>query len=84
MNRGIVALFGTHRASSIDAIKSYTSTFHMPFVTPSMASNTTGQHNAYELYLSPLYAGALVSIIRKYDWGKIYYLYSDTEGRWSV
>ena len=81
MSRGIVALFGTHRASSINAIKSYTSTFQMPFITPSMALNTTGQQKDFELYMSPLYAGALVSIIKKYEWRKIYYLYSDDEGR---
>ncbi|KAK2192982.1 hypothetical protein NP493_19g11001 [Ridgeia piscesae] len=80
MSRGIIALFGTHRASSINAIKSYTSTFRMPFITPSMAINKTGQQHDYELYMSPLYAGALVSIIRKYEWRKIYYLYGDDEG----
>lgn len=39
MGRGIFALFGTHSTQTINAIKSYTKTFQMPFITPSMAVN---------------------------------------------
>jgi len=52
----------------------------MPFVTSGMAVNASRQEVGYELYIRPLYARALVDVIRHYDWKEIWYIYNSNEG----
>lgn len=80
MAKGIFAFFAAHTPSTLNTIKSYSTTFRMPFVTSGMAVNTSRQEVGYELYLRPLYARALVDIIRHYDWKEIWYIYNNNEG----
>ena len=53
----------------------------MPFVTPSMAVNVSGQELGYELYMRPLYGRALIDVIKHYNWLKVYYIYESEEGK---
>ena len=79
--RGILAFYAAHMPNTLNTIKSYSSTFHMPFVTSGMAVNTTRQEVAYELYVRPQYSPALRDIMVKYDWNEIWYIYNSNEGR---
>jgi hypothetical protein len=80
MAKGIFAFFASHTPSTLNTIKSYSSTFRMPFVTTGMAVNTSRQEIGYELYVRPLYAKALVDIMSHYDWKEVWYIYDSNEG----
>jgi len=80
MSNGIFALFGTHRINSINTLKSFTRMFKMPFISSSMAVNTSGQELGYELYMRPYYAQAFVDMLKHYEWREIYYIYDSNEG----
>jgi len=81
MARGIFAFYAAHMPNTLNTIKSYSSTFHMPFVTSGMAVNTSRQEVAYELYVRPQYARALRDVIVNKEWNEIWYLYNSNEGR---
>ena len=80
MKNGIFALFGTHRIYSINTIKSYTKTFRMPFISPGMAVNRTGQEFGYEVYMSPYIADALLDLIKRRGWQTLIYMFYSHEG----
>jgi len=82
MNRGVFALFGLHTASTINTVKSFSSTFRMPYITTSLSVNTSRQEHGYELYMRPLYAQAIVDVLRKHGWTDLWYIYNSNEGRW--
>ena len=65
---------------TLNMVKSITNAFHMPYVTPSMAVNMTGQNLGYMLFMRPMYTKAIIDVIRHYQWTKIYYLYDTEEG----
>jgi len=81
MSKGIFALFAKHTMNTINTIKSYSATFHMPFVSSGMAVNTSRQEVGYELYIRPHYARALLELIVHYNWREIWYLYNTNEGQ---
>lgn len=80
MKDGVFTLFGTHEVQALEVMKSYTKAFRMPYVTPSLAANSSGQEYGYELYLRPLYSRALLDIINYYDWKLITYVFQTQEG----
>lgn len=53
----------------------------MPFVTPSLAVNVSGQELGYELYMRPMYGRALIDIMKHYHWDKVHYIYNSEEGK---
>ncbi|KAK7495312.1 hypothetical protein BaRGS_00013494 [Batillaria attramentaria] len=77
--RGDLAIFGVSNASSMPTIQSYTNTFKVPFVTFSMAQNTSS-NTSYQIYMRPIYVNALVDLIFYYGWSKLYYIYESDEG----
>ena len=81
MNRGVFAIFGSHTASTISTVKSFSATFRMPYVTTSYAVNATRQELGHELYMRPLYAQAIVELIRRYAWPDLWYIYNSNEGK---
>ncbi|KAL8574342.1 hypothetical protein ACOMHN_059138 [Nucella lapillus] len=60
-------------------IQSYTNTFKVPFVTFSMAQNTTS-NNSFQIYMRPIYVQAIVDLIFYYGWNKVFYIYDSDEG----
>lgn len=60
-------------------IQSYTNTFKVPFVTFSMAQNTSS-NTSFQIYMRPIYVNALVAVISHYGWDKVYYIYDSDEG----
>ncbi|PVD34154.1 hypothetical protein C0Q70_05417 [Pomacea canaliculata] len=79
LSRGDFAIFGVSNASSMATIQSYTNTFKVPFVTFSMAQNTSS-NTSFQIYMRPIYVNALVAVISHYGWDKVYYIYDSDEG----
>ena len=95
MSHGVFAFFASHTAATISTIRSYSQTFHMPFVMSNTAINISsgstsssgGQHRpelGYELFVRPHYARAIVDIIRHYNWRDIWYLYNSDDGEFML
>ena len=96
MKDGVFSFFASHTAATISTIRSFSSTFHMPFVLANTAFNQSArqdkhyqhhlqQHHhrselGYELYITPHYARAIVAIIEHYYWKDFWYIYKDDEG----
>lgn len=80
MSSGIFALFGTHDMRTINTVRSFTQAFHMPYVTPSLAVNSSNQNTGYVLYMRPHYTQAIIDIIKHYRWTIVYYVYDSEDG----
>jgi len=84
MSNGVFALFGVTLPSTQRSIESFASSFNMPYVTPSAPTPSwTARHNAstaFTLYLRPTYHQAVIDVVRRYRWTKIYYIYDDNDG----
>ena len=80
MANGTFAFFTSHTMSTTDAIKSYSSTFRMPFISSEIAINNTDQEFGYELYLRPYYVKAIADFIKHKNWKNIWYLYDSDAG----
>jgi hypothetical protein len=80
MLSGVYVLLGSHSMLTISAIKSYASTFHMPFILTSVPVNMTKQEDSYEIYMNPLLAPAIFDLMKYYNWNKAYYFYNTREG----
>ena len=85
MSNGVFALFGVTLPSTQRSIESFASSFNMPYVTPSAPTPSwTARHNAstaFTLYLRPTYHQAVIDVVRRYRWTKIYYIYDDNDGK---
>ncbi|XP_059163144.1 glutamate receptor-like [Physella acuta] len=79
LSKGVLAIFGVSRASSLATIQSYTDTFNVPFVTISLAHNNSNR-GAYQIYMKPLAINALVDVIFHYKWDKVDVYYDSDEG----
>jgi len=95
MSRGVFSFFASHTAATISTIRSFSSTFQMPFVLANTAFNHSTRHQkhrhqqqyqqhraelSYELYITPHYARAIVDVIEHYNWKDFWYIYKDDEG----
>ena len=81
MSKGIFALFGVTKRTSLRTVDSFGRTFNMPYVTPSAPERESGLFNAFTLYLRPLYHHALIDIVKLYGWTKVFYIYHTPEGK---
>ena len=81
MFSGRSVLFGMHDMRTVNTVRSYTNTFHIPYVTSSMPVNVTGQNNGYMLYMRPLYTQAIIDIIKHYRWARIFYVFDSEDGK---
>ncbi|CAG5133809.1 unnamed protein product, partial [Candidula unifasciata] len=79
LSRGDLAIFGVSNASSLATIQSYTDTFQVPFVTISMAQNSSS-NSSYQIYMRPMYINALVDVMFYYDWENVTFVYDSDEG----
>ena len=75
-----MALIGGHNMQVISTIKSFTSTFQVPYITTGMAVNRTNQAGGYLFYASPYYARALADLVAQKEWDKVYYVYDTADG----
>ncbi|KAL5011752.1 hypothetical protein ScPMuIL_010303 [Solemya velum] len=76
---GVVAIVGVSNASAFATIQSYSNTFHVPFITPSMAQNSS-LPTPYQIFMRPMYIDALLEVIKHYGWPKLLFLYDTDEG----
>ncbi|XP_076446346.1 glutamate receptor-like [Babylonia areolata] len=79
LSNGNLAIFGVSNASSMATIQSYTNTFQVPFVTFSMAHNTSS-NTSFQVYMRPMHVHALVKLVLSYGWAHMYYIYNSDEG----
>ncbi|XP_041357984.1 glutamate receptor-like [Gigantopelta aegis] len=79
LSQNVIAIFGVSNASSLATIQSYSNTFQVPFITFSMAQNTSS-NSSFQIYMRPLYVNAIIDIIEYYLWAKVYYIYDTDEG----
>ena len=82
MSSGMFLLFGMHDMNTINLVRSYTNIFHMPYVTPSIPVNVTGQNNGYMLYMRPLYTQAIIDIIKYHGWNRVFYIFDSEDGKY--
>ena len=81
MSSGVFAILGQKDIATTDIVRSFTSTFHMPFITPSLVPPRLRDALSYELHVRPDPTPAIVDIIRHFRWRHIHYLYDSDEGR---
>ncbi|XP_050415805.1 glutamate receptor isoform X1 [Patella vulgata] len=79
LSKGVLAIFGVSNASSLATIQSYSNTFKVPFITISMAQNTSSI-DSYQIYMRPLYINAIIKVIEHFEWMKVSYIYDSDEG----
>lgn len=79
MSKGVFAVFGKANSSMLATVKSYSDTFQIPYLTTSMAMNTTDQ-SPYMLFLRPINIRAIVDLIEHLGWRVVHYIYVSNEG----
>ncbi|XP_076467659.1 glutamate receptor 3-like [Babylonia areolata] len=80
MSSGVFAILGQKDIATTDMVRSVTTTFHMPYITPSPAPPRRRKALSYELHVRPDNTGAIVDVIRHFRWRHIHYLYDSDEG----
>ena len=81
LSKGIFALFGVTNTSSLRTSESLTSTFNMPYVTPSSPVNHSYEPSGFLLRMRPSYENAITDIVEHYKWGRVFYIYDSPEGK---
>ena len=92
MMQGVAAIYGPFPMQSSDVIRSYSDTFHMPFISSEVAVNVseavrgkgTRSKESYQFYVRPSYAYAMVDFMRHYNWQSLWYLFDSDEGGWNL
>ena len=81
LSKGVFALFGVTNTSSLRTTESLTSTFDMPYVSPSSPVNHTYAPSGFILRMRPSYELAIRDIIQYYKWERVFYIYDSPEGK---
>ena len=81
MAKGVFLLSGTHNTLTLNDIRSYTSVFHVPFITSGQPVNITGQEDQYVTYMQPYMADAIVDTMKYFNWARVHYLYDSNDGQ---
>ncbi|KAL5012952.1 hypothetical protein ScPMuIL_011503 [Solemya velum] len=78
---GVFVFLGKKDVRSLDIIHSFTKTFHMPYLSHSLSSDTAqdGDGN-FEIHMKPPYTQAIIDVIRHFKWTRVHYLYDSDEG----
>ncbi|XP_029654179.1 glutamate receptor, partial [Octopus sinensis] len=79
MSKEVFAVFGKANTSMLATVKSYSNTFQIPYLTTSMAMNTSDP-TPYILFLRPMYVKAIVDLIHHFQWDVVHYVYISNEG----
>ncbi|XP_006811838.1 glutamate receptor-like [Saccoglossus kowalevskii] len=80
IRRQVYLLVGVTSMSSLPSIKSYSNTFHIPYITPSLSGTEMGTKSSdYLIYMRPSPIPVLAGLIKYHKWDKFNYLYDDTE-----
>ncbi|KAK3719756.1 hypothetical protein RRG08_040059 [Elysia crispata] len=81
MSHGVFAILGQKSVLSADIVQSLTSTFHMPYITPSLTPSTfRSSDSSFELHMRPDHTRALIDIIENLGWKHVHFLYDSDEG----
>ncbi|RUS87243.1 hypothetical protein EGW08_004995, partial [Elysia chlorotica] len=81
MSHGVFAILGQKSVLSADIVQSLTSTFQMPYITPSLTpSSPRISDSSFELHMRPDHTKALIDIIEYLGWKHVHFLYDSDEG----
>ncbi|XP_067664022.1 glutamate receptor 2-like isoform X1 [Haliotis asinina] len=80
MSDGVFAILGQKEMTSTDIVKSFSKTFHMPFITPSLSRIAVSEESIFELHMRPDYTYALTDVIQYLNWRQVHFLYDSDEG----
>ena len=80
MGKGVFAIIGQKEMKSSDIVRSFTTTFQMPFITPSLSRIAVGNDSTFELHMRPDYTYAITDVIEYLGWGQVHFLYDSNEG----
>ncbi|ESO90626.1 hypothetical protein LOTGIDRAFT_163822 [Lottia gigantea] len=80
MSEGVFAIIGQKTMQTADIVQAFTTTFHMPYLTPSLSRDTIRKHSKYELHMKPDFTQALIEMISFLEWDHVHYLYDSDEG----
>ncbi len=83
MTSGNLAIFGYAKPSTSRLIESYTSNYHVPYISlshPSLPAPGKLSKN-YDLHMHPDMVPLLISLLKYYRWSFIYYVYNNDEGK---
>ncbi|XP_074657255.1 glutamate receptor 2-like [Tubulanus polymorphus] len=81
MKEGIMLSYGVQTPEVLNAIHSYSRTFHLPYVTVGPVVHHTNYHpSPFVLHVQPDYVRAIKDIIKFYNWDRIHYMYTSKEG----
>ncbi|CAH1778408.1 unnamed protein product [Owenia fusiformis] len=75
LRNGMFALFGITNSRHI--IDSYSETFHMPYISPSLPR--LNSNSRYLLHMRPLYSQAMIDVIHHYGWTSLSLIYDSDE-----
>ena len=81
MSKGVLAFLGVANVSTMATIDSYSRTFHIPFINPSLPPGSGAHEHAFTIYMQPSYHEALIDLIGFYKWRTVFYLYDTNEGK---
>ena len=81
LSTGVFMLVGTRKFESNDIVRSYTQTFHVPYVSASLADIMPREEPSYQLHMRPPHTKALVDVIIHFGWRHFHYVYDSEEGK---
>ncbi|XP_064610176.1 glutamate receptor-like [Liolophura sinensis] len=79
LSKGVATIFGISNTSTSPTLHSYCDEFDMPFITTSLARNVTTP-SSMVLHMRPIYARAILDVMRDMKWQIIQYVYDSEEG----
>lgn len=85
MADGVFLFFGVKDTKSLDIVRSFTRTFHMPYMSPSTPVWTDNMDSGFEVHMKPDFTLAIIDMILYFEWsGKIHYVYDSDEGKYNT
>lgn len=82
MSSGVTVFLGKKDIRSLDIIQSFTKTFHMPYLSPSLSEDTAqDEEGGFEIHMKPPHTQAIIDLILHFGWTRVHYLYDSDEGK---
>lgn len=82
MSNGVFVILGGVDAKSLDIVRAFSKTFHMPYVTHSIRHKSAGDIHGYDLNMRPSHSAAIRDLIQRFKWKDIHYIYNSDDGKY--
>ncbi|NP_001191541.1 glutamate receptor subunit protein GluR5 precursor [Aplysia californica] len=80
MSSGIFVMYGSTSQSTFKTLQAYSAKFNMPFITPDLSGTIHKEHQPQMLFAKPVYADAIVDLVKGLNWRRLDYVYDNSEG----